>query len=161
MNIVSIAILAKTLKLTQRRVQQLAKEEGVIKKLEKGKYDLTASVQGYIDYISSRKTQQLEDNDLLKKRLLKAKTQKAEIELGALERRYINADEVEKEWSEAMLIFRNKMLALPNKCASLVHVGQSPAQVFDILNTEIRNALFELSRECSNSNEQKETTKQH
>ena len=160
MAVVTIEKIAKLLKLSERRAYQLAKD-GIIIKTEKGKYNLEKSIAGYIDYIKPSSKENITATEDAQAMLMKAKAKKAEIELGALERRYINADEVEKEWSEAMLIFRNKMLALPNKCASLVHVGQSPAKVFEIINTEIRNALFELSRECSNSNEQKETTNQH
>jgi hypothetical protein len=47
-----VGTIAKLLMLTDRRVQQLAKE-GVIPKAERGRYDLVPSVQGYIRYLQS------------------------------------------------------------------------------------------------------------
>lgn len=48
-----VATIAKLFNLTERRVQQLAKE-GVIPKPEKGKYDLIGCVRGYIAYLQER-----------------------------------------------------------------------------------------------------------
>lgn len=42
-----VAVIARFLNLTERRVQQLARD-GIIPKPEKGKYDLVGCVQGYI-----------------------------------------------------------------------------------------------------------------
>ena len=45
--------LAKLFHLTERRVQQLARD-GIIAKGIKGKYDLVSSVQGYVKYLQER-----------------------------------------------------------------------------------------------------------
>jgi hypothetical protein len=45
-----VAVIARFLNLTERRVQQLARD-GIIPKPEKGKYDLVGCVQGYIGYL--------------------------------------------------------------------------------------------------------------
>ena len=47
---VSTIQLAKILKLSERRVQQLTKE-GIIPKLDRNNYNLVESVNFYIDYL--------------------------------------------------------------------------------------------------------------
>ena len=48
----NIVAISKLLKLTERRVQQLAKD-GIIPKAERGKYDLVGSVHGYVDFLKA------------------------------------------------------------------------------------------------------------
>ena len=48
-----IAVIAKLLDLSERRVQQLSRE-GVIPKATRGQYDLVGSVRGYVRYLRSR-----------------------------------------------------------------------------------------------------------
>ena len=48
----NIVAISKLLKLTERRVQQLAKD-GIIPKAERGKYDLVSSVHGYVDFLKA------------------------------------------------------------------------------------------------------------
>lgn len=48
-----VATIADLLMVSERRVQQLAKE-GVIPKAERGRYELVPTVQGYIRYLQER-----------------------------------------------------------------------------------------------------------
>ena len=50
---IAISALARVLKLTTRRVNQLA-AEGVIPKTGRGRFELAPAVQGYIAYLQSR-----------------------------------------------------------------------------------------------------------
>ena len=76
----NIQAIAKLLKLSERRIQQLAKE-GVIPKAERGKYDLIGSVQGYIDFLKAKAGGDFTAEEVLKNKnkLLKAKAEIAEI----------------------------------------------------------------------------------
>ncbi len=49
----NITAISKLLKLTERRIQQLAKDN-IIPKAERGKYDLINSVHGYIDFLKAK-----------------------------------------------------------------------------------------------------------
>jgi hypothetical protein len=49
-NLQSIAVIAKLLDLSERRIQQLGRE-GVIPKPERGQYDLVGAVRGYVNYL--------------------------------------------------------------------------------------------------------------
>ena len=69
------------LKLSERRVQQLAKDN-IIPKAERGKYDLVSSVHGYIDFLKAKAGGDFTAEEVLKNKnkLLKAKAEIAEIE---------------------------------------------------------------------------------
>ena len=62
-----VSVIAKLLKLTERRVQQLSKE-GVIPKAEHGRYELAAAVQGYVGYLQERIAPRGADGDPEKRR---------------------------------------------------------------------------------------------
>ena len=81
-----VSTIAKLFNLTERRVQQLAKD-GVIPKANKGKYELVACVQGYIHYLQERamgKDSAPQDTYTERARLLKAQADKTELEVGTL-----------------------------------------------------------------------------
>lgn len=97
-----------------------------------------------------------------KLRLLKAQAEKAELELEVLKDKYIEVSEVEFEWSNLVLIFRARMLAIPSKLVrSLAAAGSDFAKIEQILEDEIYDALTELSKhgdeESDNPNSQQET----
>ena len=87
-NIVSAKALAQLLRLTERRVQMLAKE-GVFLKEGVGKYLMQENVHRYLDYISTKVRQDGEDTDDLnisykkeKLRLTAAQADNEQIKLG-------------------------------------------------------------------------------
>ena len=77
----NIVAIAKLLKLTERRVQQLAKD-GIIPKSERGKYDLVSSVHGYVDFLKAKAGGEFTAEEVIKNKnkLIKAKAELAEIE---------------------------------------------------------------------------------
>ena len=70
----NIVAISKLLKLTERRVQQLAKD-GIIPKAERGKYDLVSSVHGYVDFLKAKAGGEFTAEEVIKNKnkLLKAK----------------------------------------------------------------------------------------
>lgn len=104
-----VTALARLLNVTERRVQQLAKD-GIISKPLKGKYDLVGCVQGYIRYLQDRDSAKgvaAIDSHLERARLIKAKADKTEIEVEALMATYIQAAEVERIWCAMVLPPKN------------------------------------------------------
>ena len=97
----NIQAIAKLLKLSERRIQQLAKE-GVIPKAERGKYDLVNSVHGYIDYLKAKAGGEFTAEEVLKNKnkLLKAKAELAEIDKMKASGELIPKGEVKKSWLE-------------------------------------------------------------
>ena len=72
---------AKLFNVTDRRIQQLAKE-GVIPKSARGKYPLIGVIQGYVGYLQERGLgQDFSDNDLRAERLRLTKAQADNMEI--------------------------------------------------------------------------------
>ena len=140
--------LAKLFNLTERRVQQLAKE-GVIPKPERGKYDLVGAVRGYVKFLQERaEGRGVEPNALHdeRMRLLMAQAERAELEVAALYRSLLPYEEVVAAWQQLVAAFRARCLALPSKLAPRLAVIHERRRIQDALTAEIREALTELSR---------------
>ncbi len=96
-----VSVIARFLNLTERRVQQLARD-GIIPKAEKGKYDLVGCVQGYIAYLQARafgKDSESIDMHAERSRLLKLQADRAQMELDVMLSKLIPAEEAEELWA--------------------------------------------------------------
>lgn len=146
---VPVTTLARLFNLTERRVQQLARD-GVIPKPEKGRYDLIACVQAYIKYLQDRATGRgdIEPQDTYaeRARLLKAQADKTELEVKAMTGEVLPAEQVELLWSGLVASFRARLLALPVRCAQLVMSLKAYAEIEACLRAQVYEALNELSR---------------
>lgn len=144
-----VSIIAQLLNLSDRRVQQLAKD-GIIPKADKGKYDLVSSVRSYVKYLYERafgQNNESIDSHVEKARLLKAQAAKAELELAVMQDKYMEISEVEFLWSGMVLAFRSKMLSLPTKLTpTLAGASNDFAKIEHILENEINEALLYLSK---------------
>ena len=107
----NIEAIAKLLKLSERRVQQLAKDN-IIPKAERGKYDLVCSVHGYIDFLKAKAGGDFTAEEVLKNKnkLLKAKAEIAEIEKMKATGELIPKEEVKRTWLELVHKIKQKML---------------------------------------------------
>ena len=142
----NIQAIAKLLKLSERRIQQLAKE-GVIPKAERGKYDLIGSVQGYIDYLKAKVGGEFTAEEVLnnKNKLLKAKAELAEIDKMKASGELIPKEEVKRTWLELVQKVKQKLLSIPNKVAPIVVTIKSINEIKLILQDKIYEALYEIS----------------
>ena len=158
----NIQAIAKLLKLSERRIQQLAKE-GVIPKAERGKYDLIGSVQGYIDYLKAKVGGEFTAEEVLKNKnkLLKAKAELAEIDKMKATGELIPKEEVKRTWLELVQKVKQKLLSIPNKVAPVVVTIKSINEIKLILQDKIYEALYEISsdeRSVGKDNESNKTT---
>lgn len=143
-----VSDIAKALQLSDRRVQQLV-QANLLPKPVNGKYDLAGCIRAYEKYINDSKVRNFASNELIeqKLRLLKAQAEKAEFEIEILKGRYVEASEVEFTWSDLIIAFRSRMLAIPAKLVrQLAAAGSDFAKLEKILEDEIYDALLELSK---------------
>ena len=142
----NIQAIAKLLKLSERRIQQLAKEN-VIPKAERGKYDLVNSVHGYIDYLKAKAGGEFTAEEVLKNKnkLLKAKAELAEIDKMKASGELIPKEEVKRTWLELVQKVKQKLLSIPNKVAPIVVTIKSINEIKLILQDKIYEALYEIS----------------
>ncbi len=78
-------------------------------------------------------------------RLDEARIKKQELDLALKKGALVLAKDVEGLWTEAMVTFRNKLLALPQTMASDLSECEGPEDIQIMLDREIRQALTELS----------------
>ncbi len=155
---VPVGTLAKLLNLTEVRVQQLAKM-GVTVKGERGRYDLWASIKGYVRYLQERNVGKAgsgtvetqggevtgEDYQKHRARLYKAKADAAELEAMLLRGRLHDADAVKDAWTDMQMACRAKLLGLKKKAAPAVQGISDLAEIEKVLEDLIYEALNELA----------------
>ena len=143
-----VATIAKLLRLTERRVQQLSKE-GVIPKAERGRYDLVPSVQGYIKYLQDRAAPEMSgsiDYNAEKARLTRANADIAEMEAAKMKGRLIDSEEVTHAWAAIMSQVRANLLHnVPVRVASLAKSESNETKLKAMVKEEIANVLRSLA----------------
>lgn len=158
-NYVSKQIIAQLFGVTVRRVEQLI-QEGVISMVtvsENGhsvkKFDLIATVQKYIKYLSDKaygksrtekemelREKKMEADIALKESQGELHRLKTEIAAG----KYIDIEEVKLDYSRFFVIFKKFAMAIPNRIAGRLTGRLEPLEVRAIekeLSTEIKNTL--------------------
>ena len=142
----NITAIAKLLKLTERRVQQLAKDD-IIPKAERGKYDLISSVHGYIDFLKAKAGGDFTAEDVIKNKnkLMKAKAEIAEIEKMKATGELIPKQEVKNTWLELINKVKQKLLTIPNKVAPIIVSIKNTNEIKLILQDKLYEALYEIS----------------
>lgn len=142
---VSTKEICEILGLSERRIQQLAKEEILIR-ISHGKYDLPTSIQKYIDYIKEQsKTGEELDKVTEETLLVRVRRQKAEIELDIMQGNVHLSEDVEKVMNDMLSSFRAQVLVIPGKAAPQL-IGMTEIEpIKAILKNYIHEALQEMS----------------
>lgn len=141
-----VSTISKLLLLTDRRVQQLAKE-GVLPKGDRGRYELVPVVQAYIKYLKDRAigADMPGDEGDHKRRLLKARADIAEMEAERLAGDLVPVDQVEKTWVEITSRVRQRMLSVAPKAAPIAAVETTAEACHEVIETFIHEGLAELA----------------
>ena len=141
------AFYAKLFNLTERRIQQLAKDE-IIPRAARGKYPLLGVIQGYVAYLQDRALGgelMPADMHVEKSALVRAQREKAEIEVLMLKGALIQREQVDAALGNLITACRARLLSIPTKAAA-VAVSMTEAEVEGLLTDQIHEALHELSR---------------
>lgn len=147
-----IAVIARLLDLTERRVQQLARD-GVIPAStrsgpDRGRYDLVGTVRGYVRYLREQATRSqtgTADFGVERARLIKAKADLAEMDAQIRRGDLLPAGDVEEAWIAVLARLRARLLVLPDRLAPLVHEETTIAGTRAQIRDAIAEALAELA----------------
>lgn len=149
-------IIAKLFGVTERRVQQLAKE-GVIPvaQVKPYKFDLLPTVQAYIKHLSSKAngreaksadTVQAESDKLRAEADLKqSKAKIADLQLKELEGKMHRSEDVEAMTNDLVYTVRSMVMALPGRLAMDVTRAANAAEASAIIRGECHKILDELA----------------
>lgn len=147
--IVNTDVMADVFGYTRQRVNQLAKD-GVLEKKAPGRFLLLQNIKKYIDFLrldqageeeSGAASQYWEEKALHEK----AKREIAELKLARLRNRLHDAADVEMAITGMLVTFRNRILGTPQKVAPKVIGLTNLAEIMEVINTELLEALNELS----------------
>lgn len=155
-NLQSAAIIAKLFGVTDRRVQQLAKER-IIPFVTTRPYtfDLLPTVQAYIKHLKdeaygreqkSADTKQAESDKLRAEADLKQhKAKIAEMQLNELEGKMHRSEDVEAMTNDLVYTVRSMVLALPGRLAMDIVQAGSAAEASALIRAECNKILNELA----------------
>lgn len=139
-------VMAYLLDITARRLQQLA-DEGVVKPVKRGVWDLVETTHGYIRYLRDglKGPEDTHDARRERARLLKAQADKAEIEAAILRGDVIPSEVVKSAWGDMLAAFRARMLVLPSRAATQVLACTRFEEAEEMLRNIVYEALTELA----------------
>lgn len=155
-NLQGSAIIAKLFGVTDRRVQQMAKE-GIIPIEQKKpyKFDLLPTVQAYIKYLSdkangkeqkSSDTVQAEADKLRAEADLKrSKADIADMQLKELEGKMHRSEDVEAMTNDLVYTIRSMIMALPGRLAMDVVQVSTANEASALIRSECNKVLDELA----------------
>lgn len=147
--IVSTDVMADLLGYTRQRINQLVKE-GVLEKKAPGRFFLKQNIKKYIEFLKTGQKSEDEGEahaQYWEEKALheKAKREIAELKLAKLKNRMHDAADIELVLTNMLVTFRNRILAIPQKVAPKIIGLTNLAEISDIINAELLEALKELS----------------
>lgn len=153
-NLQSTAVVASLFNLSERRVQQLAKEGVIEGRKVDGVYqfDLLPTVRKYIAYLSDKangrdqKNRKTEEEKLAAEADLKrAKADMAELQLKELRGQMHRSEDVEAITTDLVYMIRSMIIALPGRLAVDVAAVDTAPEASEIIRRECYQVLEELS----------------
>jgi phage terminase Nu1 subunit (DNA packaging protein) len=153
---VSASTLAGLFGITVARIGQLV-ADGVITKTDVGRYDLLASVRGYVSYLRTKKNNQWssaasepgggdgEDYEAQRTRLTKAKADLAEMQAGIMRGTVHEAAAVEHVWVDHLMSCRARLLGVANRLAPRLHGIDEISKIESEIDAAIHDALEQLA----------------
>lgn len=147
--LVGIAAIAERLRLTPRRIQQLAGEG--LPRVTRGKYDVDAVLDWYIAKLERQLARQTdEDGDIALRekeemRLLSAKADLQEIDLASKRGELVAIADVEKQMTDLVITTKARILTVPARVAPEILGEQSRVMVQAKIEKSLKEALSHLA----------------
>ena len=149
---VSVSVLSKFLKITERRIQILCKD-GVLTKHRRGEYPLIENVHRYIDYINARvptDAGEIDGDELNVKlkqeklRLTKYQANEQKVKAELAEKNVVNIEDVDLYLANIFSLMREKLLSIPDRVEAEL-IGETDTAVFSKkLTAEIKESIYQV-----------------
>lgn len=157
-NLQPTPVIAKLFGISERQVQQLAKEGSIpFESSRPYQFDLLPTVKGYIKYLTDMVNNRAKDPEVADDEARKIKAEadfKAErAMMAAMQRQEMEAslfpaEDVESEWNNLIYAVRSTMLCVPGMVAvnlAQMYPGMNANQGAEVVRKEIKRALGELA----------------
>lgn len=143
--IVTTQEICEILGLGPRRIQQLAKENALVRAAH-GKFDLPASINAYINYILEKeKSDSVLDKYEEEAKWVRARRYKTELELQIMRGELHRSADVKRVMNTMLSAFRARLLSLPSKTAPRLLGKTEIPPIKEILKEAVYEAMNELS----------------
>ncbi|MCC8056420.1 hypothetical protein [Cloacibacillus sp.] len=144
--------IADLFRLTETRVQQLAKKK-IIPKLGRGEFELKPAAQSYIQYLQGQITGAvIADTSELEMRKLAAEAQEreakakmAQLNLSVMQGDLHESRVVEQFMTDVIIACRQRMLAIPSRATGLLVGKKDQTEIASILRELLQEALESLA----------------
>jgi len=143
LNYVNAKALAQMVGLTERRINQKAKENSVFARSSNGNFESISWIENYYreKLISDENILSLDREKALHE---KAKRETAELKLALMQGKAYNEEDIELAIAPMILAFKNRILAIASTVAEKL-VGLAAKDIETMLDKEHKQALRELS----------------
>lgn len=151
--LVGITAIAERLRLTPRRIQQLAGEG--LPRVTRGKYDVDAVLDWYIARLERQLAGEIdEDGERAKQsneelRLLSARADHAELDLASKRRELVSIADVEQEMTNLVITTKARILTVPARVAPELLGEQSRVMLQAKIEKSLKEALSHLAEASS------------
>jgi phage terminase Nu1 subunit (DNA packaging protein) len=146
---VSTKDLAQILKITPRRIQQLAQKEVLHREVD-GTFKAHESIEAYYKWRATAtswnvgrgeaRAQYAHEHALLEK----GKKEMAELHLGIMTGDLVYADDIEAQIVPRIIAFRSRLLAMPTKLSPRIAASKNIMRIESLLREEILQAMDTL-----------------
>lgn len=141
--------LANIAGYTYRRLYDIDRDLPQEKKLfvagEGGKYDLALFVQRWVDYNVHIEADYIEDLDAVKARHEAVKIEKTELEVARMRGALIDIQDVKRLWGDVANTVMQNMIHVASKVAPMLRMLDNTEVIANIIDTEVRKALTDIS----------------
>lgn len=142
--VVTTAEISEILGVSKRRIQQFA-DEGALVRLNRGYYDLPASITKFIEYQVAKNMPSDEiDKDVEQALWTRAKKEKTQLEVQIIKGELHRSEDVKRIMNDMLMAFRQRSLSLPTKVAPQLIMVEDIQAIKDILKIAIIELLTEL-----------------
>ena len=142
-DIVDAGKLGRVLGISRATIANLA-TDGVLPRLDRGRFDLSAAVQAYLRH----KLVQAKAGDITMKSLAAERSRLARLKADAVEREakveageLVPADVIEAAWLSTAGVVRSRLLVIPTRVAPRIVALKTPAEAQALLRKELNAAL--------------------
>ena len=132
--------LLNTSHVTVSKIQKA----GHLEKIGAGTYDVIKSMMLYHSYLQGKAESGDIDYQEEKARLTKMQADKVEMDVLERAGELVEVAEVVEEWQSQLMDMKGKLLAIPSKLATLVTDMDNTAEIQELIDTYVREALEEL-----------------
>ena len=152
--LIGITAIADRLRLTPRRIQQLAGEG--LPRVTRGKYDVDAVLDWYIAKLERQLAGEIDEEGEIAKRtkeelrLLSARADLQEIDLASKRRELVSIADVEKQMTDLVITTKARILTVPARVAPELLGEQSRVMVQAKIEKSLKEALSHLAETHAN-----------